>query len=194
MLYSRKNSGGFTLIELLVVICILSIVSITVYSVLNNGVNIWNKVNTALPGENQELFLYKFNRDARNTVIFRSIPFIGQLDRLEFASLVDFNGAGFKTVGKVIYAYNPFDKVLYRWESDFSQNFNGEESPAAQALTQVKSFKLQYCFYDPSKKQFIWFDSWTKQKPPSAVRMQIEFEAAAENSGITRTVSIPVAG
>jgi prepilin-type N-terminal cleavage/methylation domain-containing protein len=191
---SRKNSYGFTLIELLIVICILSVISLTIYSILNNGIKIWQRVNAGLPEEDQEIFFYKFGHDISNVILFHSIPFIGQQYRLEFASLVDFQSVGAKTVGKIVYTYNPQDKILSKSVSDFSQGYNNEESLQAQVLSRIKSFSFKYYFYDTNKKQFLWLDNWTQDTPPSAVRLEIEFQDSNDAGKISRTVSIPVAG
>ena len=47
----KKNRLGFTLVELFLVSVILSIISLAIYSTLNNGIKIWQKINIETPGE-----------------------------------------------------------------------------------------------------------------------------------------------
>jgi len=196
MLYSlkRKSRGGFTFVELLIAVSILSVISLTVYSTLNNGVKIWRRINTAIPEEDYAVFSDKFGREVRNTLRFSSMRFFGNKDRIEFPSPVRFNELGMETVGKVIYAYDPSKDTLYKWRLDFSQAYTDREGDPESALKGIKSLRFGYYFYDEEKKKFIWLDEWMKEGLPLAVRVELEFDGGKGERGITKTVSVPVSG
>lgn len=196
MLYSsrRKSRGGFTLIELLIAVSILSVISLTIYSTLNNGVKIWRRINAAIPEEDYAVFADKFGREVRNTLRFSPIRFFGNRERMEFPSPVRFDELGIETAGKVIYAYDPSKDTLYRWRLDFSEAYIDREGPPEPALEGIKSLRFRYYFYDEEKKEFMWLDEWVREGFPLAVRLEFEFNGGREEGGITKTVSIPVSG
>ena len=189
----RRNRESFTLIELIIVIAILSVVSLAIYSTLTNGTKIWQTVNRVLPEEDLQIFLDKFSYDIENTLRFRSIRFLGEPDSLEFACVVYSPRLNNKTVGKIIYSYNPEKDILYKRELDYSQIHNGQEPSPQEVLKNIKSLKLQYYFYDEDKKEYLWVDEWVKEKLPLAVRVDLELKDGNQANKVTRTIDIPAA-
>lgn len=191
----KKNRNGFTFIELLIVISILSVVSLAIYSTLNNGIKIWHRVNTVMPEEDLAVFLDKFGRDITNILRYNPIRFFGQADRMEFASRVEFNGNGGESVGKTVYEYSPAKETLYRWKLDFSDVYNGAAKAPEEALRRIASLKFRYYFYNEEKKEYLWADDWVKEALPLAVRIELELDAGGNQAIKTaRTFSIPVSG
>jgi hypothetical protein len=189
----QRNRESFTFIELIIVVSILSLVSLTIYSTLANGTKIWQTVNRVLPEEDLQIFLDKFAHDIANTLKFGSIRFLGEPDRLEFACVVYSPSLNNKTVGKIIYGYDQGKNILYKWELDYSQVYDGQEGLPEQALKNIKSLKFQFFFYNEDKKEYLWADEWVKEKLPLAVRVELEFKDGSQIDKVTRTISIPVA-
>jgi uncharacterized protein YcfL len=188
----RKVSPGITLIELLIVTVLLSVVSMAVYATFNNGIKIWQKLNTPVEGEDLGIFFDKFTRDLANGFKFSTIPFSGSEDRFQFATLVNSPRLGGKTVGEVVYYYDRGSVTLNRQELDFSLVYKGEESVSNQKLSNVRSLKFQYYFYDKEKKEYSWQDEWLKETLPVAVKVEFEINYGKENNKFTKTANIPV--
>ena len=194
MLYMKKNNFGFTLIELLIVLAILPIISLVIYSTFNKGVHIWQRVNTAILGEDLHIFCEKFTSDLRNTYRFQDIKFSGKQNIIEFPSLVNSLSLNKRTVGQIIYSYNLKTKILDRKKRDFPQIYSGEEGVITQSLENVKSVEFQYYFYDSQKKEYSWSEESLEGKIPLAVRMKLEVINGTEIDEFIKTASIPIAG
>jgi len=191
----KKNSLGLTFIELLVVTVILSIVSLAIYASFNNGIRIWQRVNKNIPEEDLNIFFDRFALDLRNALQFSGINFSGGSERLEFATIINSQRLQKRTVGEVIYLYEPHKQILKREERDFSQIFSGEDGLIRQSLTKIGYLKFQYYSYDKNKKEYVWEEEWLAGGAlPLAVRIEIEFKDGVQTHKFTKTVSIPVSG
>jgi len=188
----RKVNPGVTLIELLIVIVLLSVVSMAVYATFNNGIKIWQKLNTPVEGEDLGIFFDKFTRDLANGFKFSAIPFSGREDTFQLATLVNSPRLGRNTVGEVVYYYDRGSKTLNRKELDFSQVYKGEEPASNQQLSNVKSLNFQYYYYDKEKKEYSWHGEWSKEALPVAVKVELEINYGKENIKVTKTAPIPV--
>ncbi len=197
-MWSKNNSvinkQGFTLIEMLIVTAILAVISLAIYATFNNGIKIWQRVNKPIPGEGANIFFDKFARDLRNTFKFTGLNFTGGQYRLEFVTLVNSPRLNNRTVGRVIYFYEPETKTLNRQQQDFSQIYNAEETAAQALLNNVKSLKFQYYLYNKEKKEYLWLDEWLRQDLPLAVRIELETNYGGHSDKFTKTVNIPVSG
>ena len=188
---NAQTKIGITLIELLIVTALLSVVSLAMYAVFSNGMKIWQRVNQELPEENLDIFFDKFALDLRNSLKFSGLGFSGEEDRLEFATLVNSWKLKNRTVGKVIYSYDPQKEIINREQRDFSEVYNAEESTPQQLLKNVKSLKFKYYLYDGQKKEYFWEDRWLKEGMPLAVRIELELNNGTKPHKFTKTVNIP---
>jgi Tfp pilus assembly protein PilE len=73
----KNNNLGFTLVEMLIVAVTLSIVSLAMYAIFNNGLKIWQRVSSQIPESEVNIFFDKFSLDLKNTVRFSGIKFQG---------------------------------------------------------------------------------------------------------------------
>ncbi len=188
---SSKNS--FTLIELLLVVVLLSVVSLAMYAVLNNGIKIWQRVNKGLPQEDVFIFFDKFSRDLRNSFKFSTIKFSGRETSLEFATVINSPRLQKTTVGRVLYSYDRQMQVFSRQQDDYSQVCEGGEGSLVQSLNNIKSVKFHYCIFDKDAKEYLWYEEWTKENIPLAVKIELETEDGSQIRKFTYTVGIPVA-
>ena len=192
--YSNRKRG-FTLIEMLIVTAILSVVALAIYATLNNGIKIWQKVNRQLTEEDLNIFFDKFTLDLRNTFKFTGINFSGTIDKLEFPTLVNSLRLQKRTVGRLIYAYEPETRILNRDQADFAGVYSGESNAIQQSLRNVRALKFQYYLYDEQEKEYLWQDEYGhKEGLPLAVRVELEFDDGAEIKKFTKTVGIPTSG
>lgn len=188
----KRNNLGFTLIELLIVTALLAVVSLAIYATFNNGIRIWQRINERVFQEELDIFLEQFLLDLRNTFKFSGFNFVGAENRLEFNTLVDSQRMHRDTVGKVIYFYDPQSKIIEKNSLDFSQLYEGSAGIIKQLVGGVESLKFQYYFYDQGTKEYIWFDEWSREGLPLAVRVQLNFVEGQRQSGFVKTISIPV--
>ena len=144
----RRNNPGFTLIELLIVTAILSVISLAVYATFNNGLKIWQKVNTPSADQDIVIFFDKFTGDLRNCLKFKGISFAGDSSSLEIPTLVNSANLGKKTIGRVAYVYDQQAKALSRKQNDYSQLYGREEGVSQGVLKNLSSLKFEYYFYD----------------------------------------------
>lgn len=186
---------GFTLVEMLIVTVILSVVAMTTFAILSNGLRIWQTVNKPLPEEDLNIFFDKFSHDLSNTFKFTGIVFSGTIEKAEFPSLVNSLRLQEKTVGKLIYEYEPQHRILNRYQLDFSDAYSGENKvDSQQSLSHVETLKFKYYLYDEQKKEYLWQDEWSEEGLPLAVRVELEFDNGAEINKFIKTVDIPSRG
>lgn len=193
---NNSRRFGFTLIEMLIVTAIISVVALAIYATLNNGIKIWQKVNRQLPEEDLNIFFDKFSLDLRNSFKFSGINFSGTIDKLEFSTLVNSMRLQKRTVGKLIYAYEPQNQILNRYQVDFAGVYSGESNASPQqSLRNVRTLKFQYYLYDEQNKVYLWQDEYGhKEGLPLAVKVELEFDDGKEIKKFTRTISIPTTG
>jgi hypothetical protein len=191
---SRRNpKSGFTLVELLLIITLLSVVSLAMYAVLNNGVKIWQRINRQLPQEDVAIFLDKFSRDLRNSFKFSGVAFSGREENLMFATIVNSPRLQRATVGRAAYFYDAQAMTLIRQQDDYSQ-ISGGEAGLIQSLGNVKSAKFGYYIFDQENKQYFWRQEWTGDNLPITVSIEMEIQDGSQIRKIMQRVDIPVAG
>lgn len=194
----RKNKKyGFTFIELLITTVLAAVIALTLYTALSQAVKIWQRLNQRIYEEDINIFFEKFSRDLRNSFKFSAIKFAGTNDEFGFATLVNSPSKlpGLKTnVGEVIYSFNRQEGVINRRQKNLSQIYREEEGYSAAALKDVKSFKLQYYFYDPRENGYLWQEEWRGDDLPRAVRIELELDDGTQINKFIKTVSLPVSG
>ena len=189
---NRKPQHAFTLIELVIVAAIVSVISLAIYSALNNGLKIWQKANQQLVEEDLNLFFDKFSRDLRNVLKFTDIGFSGNAERLEFAAIIDSPRLQKRTVGEVVYSFDPGAGILNREQRDFSHIFDGKPGIVMQALKNISSVKFNYYVYDENTGEYHWYDQWLAGELPLAVRIELELRDGFSARSFTKTVSLPI--
>ena len=189
----RRKNRGFTLIEMLIVMMLFCVISLAIYGAINNGIKIWLRINQAVVEEDIAIFFDKFAVDLRNSFEFTGVNFLGSAEEVEFAALTDSQRLKNKTVGKIIYAYDPQAKILSRKVRDFAHLFEDKDGPVRQMLRDLKSLQFSYYLYDGEKKEYLWQDELVNAGLPLAVRIKLELEHGAQANIFTRTVNIPAA-
>ena len=80
--YSKK--GGFTLIEILMVTALLSVIGLSLFSVFNSGISVWQRLTQEVIAEDVNLFFEKISSDLQSTFLFSEISFQGKEDEISF--------------------------------------------------------------------------------------------------------------
>jgi prepilin-type N-terminal cleavage/methylation domain-containing protein len=190
----NNNRRAFTLIELLIVTVILGVISLAIYSLIANGVKIWQRVNQRIVEEDLDIFLEKYTHDLKNCAKFSGVKFIGTPERLEFASIVNSPNLQRNTIGQILYVYDKDTKQLKRVQRDYSQIYAGEQGPSQPPLGDLADFKFSYYIQDKKSKERVWAQESPADMIPLAVRIELQLTHGTKTSEITRTVSIPVGG
>lgn len=171
----------------------VAVISLAIYSTFNNGLKIWQRLNQSLVEEDLDIFFDRFAFDLRNSFNFSGFNLLGEENKLEFSTFIDSARLNRNTVGKVIYFYDSQREILNRSPLDFAEVYEGIET-YQPILRKVKSLKFEYYFYDEEKKEYCWEKTWSREKFPLAVRVELEM---ANNEGLqrfTKTVNIPISG
>jgi len=192
----EDRAGGFTFIELVVVISMMAVISLAAYGVFKNGITIWQKASRQVREEDLNIFFDKVNSDVHDAFKFKGIPFAGEKERFQFATIVYSPRLQRKTVGDIAYFYDGQKRAVKRAKRDMSQVVNDAEGELIEeTLSGVKALRCSYYYYDRLKKQYLWQDEWTdRETMPLAVRMEFEFQNGSDTDRYTTTVSIPAAG
>jgi hypothetical protein len=191
----KKNkalTAGFTFIEIMIVTMMVAVVSIAIFTTLNNGIKLWQRMTQSVPQEDINILLDKFGSDLRQCFLFKTIPFVGEKDRFECATLVASSTLKKKTVGKVIYAYLSGERALMRQALDYSSFYSGSQTISAEMLKKITALEFSYYWLDPERKEYRWLKEWSKEGLPLAVRLEATITVGETEYGFIKTVSIPV--
>lgn len=159
----QKNAArpkGFTLVEVLLVVAMLSMISLAIYNAFSGGLKIWQRVQDFEQDQDAAIFLDRLEDELHNAFPFSTIAFIGRPDRLTFPTVVktlaDESATGGKTayvsqVGQVQYTYDPYEKILYRQDANYSQAVRKEFAGRRAVLFPVTGVRFTY--FTVSKKE-----------------------------------------
>ncbi|MDD5348091.1 MAG: prepilin-type N-terminal cleavage/methylation domain-containing protein [Candidatus Omnitrophica bacterium] len=185
-----SSARGFTLVEVLVVTLILSVISVAIFNTFANGLAIYRRLSTEIPGERTVLFLERLSHDVHNSFEYASINFTGEDAGVEFASIVWSPAAKKHLPGRIRYVCDSDKESLVRFEGDYFSVFEQKEPASRHRLEGVASCVFRYYSYDEEKKEYSWLEDWTKQGLPNALRLEITFKDDAAQP-LIRTFEIP---
>lgn len=195
---------GFTLIELLLVTALLSVVGLAIYSLFENGVGIWRRINDETVVEDVNLFSSRIARELRDSFQVADLTLRGSSDELRFPAMITAQDPQepARQIGELLYTFDSRRGKVIREQRSYSDIYKDHDGSRQEALGHVKSFVFQYYGYDLERKEYVWENDWQKKKAfgelekpilPVAVRMTIGIaKNEREQEYFTRTVSIPV--
>ena len=73
---------------------------------------------------------------------------LGKEDMIEVPTLVKDPSSGKKTIGRVVYSYDPASGLVIREAKDFSQLYSGGRGAVTQQLRNVENMRFSYYFYN----------------------------------------------
>ncbi|MCM8800044.1 MAG: hypothetical protein NC900_04905 [Candidatus Omnitrophica bacterium] len=179
---------GFSFLELILVSSLIPIISLAIYFTFSSGIKIYQKINNNLPLEEINIFLNNFYKDIKNTFYFKDIPFQGDREKIEFASLIYSSYFKAKTIGKVIYLYEHGRKRLIRKDFIYGQDYL-EKATNLKILENISNLNFKYYYYLEEKNDYLWMDDTFYGKIPLAVRIEFIFN----DKPFVYSVSIPIA-
>lgn len=186
-----SSSSGFTLIELLVVTTLLSVISISVFSVFSQSLTLWGKARNDTFDLSSKIFIEKLTRDLTNAVYLSNIPFIGTAQSLSFAVTGDSSAVRKGKFGlqpyQMQYLYQAKAARLVKREKDYIAILNHEKknksSKKTEEVTVLEKIKdLQFRFYErdalPGER---WSKVWNQACLPHAVQVQFNYRGSRRN-------------
>ncbi|MFH1678016.1 MAG: type II secretion system protein GspJ [Candidatus Omnitrophota bacterium] len=191
----RRSKNGFTFIEMVIVMSMFSLIGMTIYITLSNGIKIWQRLNQTAAQEDINIFFDRISRELGNTFEFSAVSFQGGEDRISFVNLLSASGLNQEEagIGEVSYTYNKTNRYLTREERDYSQIYKGDSGDVKELLKDIDSLGFSYYFYDEEEKEYYWQEQWQGKDFPLAVKIELEFAYGRQLRKIVRTVDIPVA-
>ncbi len=205
-----SGRAGFTLIELLLAVTIFSIVASVIYSSFRLGIASYRRIEENLSRQQSiRSAMNILTNDLQNAFLFKTIPFKGEQERIEFAGLIKANNSREKTVGKICYFYsNPSRQratgALMRQEVEFfqaqqnsgkqyAQQFTGKSQ---ELLSDVMSLTINYCYKESEEDTAVqWVPEWIpEEKIPKGVRIELILKDDNSPDGkvtLTKRISIP---
>ncbi len=196
-----EGSGrtGFTLVEMLIVTMIFSVVGLALFTTLNSGITIWQRLNQAGAEEDVSLVFERIARDLRNAFKFESIDFQGSKDKIVSGGLVIVDRLSktlTTTVGQVIYYYDSSSQELKREEKNYSQIYKERDGAKTILLKGVNDLTFTYYSINEEDGMPAWEPEWKNEGLPLAVRIELEFlnDDTDETQKFVKTVDIPNAG
>ena len=197
--FGRSRLQGFTLIEILITISLAAIVGAGIYSLLDSGIRVADRVANPIREEDLNIFFEKFSRDIQNTFKYSEIPFSGDEEQLSFATTIQ---AGEELgmergIGRVRYFYDSGDDSIERAEENLSDLFEEDENRSRSVLGGVTSASFMYYQYTPIDNVYQWITEWEagdENQIPIAVQIRLKYNDEENEKYTTRTFSIPVGG
>ncbi|MCK4257729.1 MAG: prepilin-type N-terminal cleavage/methylation domain-containing protein [Halanaerobiales bacterium] len=165
-----KSQSGFTFIEIIVAVSILSIISLTLYSMLNIGLGLWEHLDQNQWSHNDlQLIINRIGKDLRSTFFRSSTPdkyfFKGNMYQVEFFSREYETG----NIRNVSYEFSPYDETL----------FLIVEEERIPLITQLE--RCNFYFYNSDFNYWDnYWDGKIQKKSPSMMRIEFAFKDVEE--------------
>jgi hypothetical protein len=182
--FSSRRRGS-TLMEVLVTASLVALIGMTVFMTLNNGIKLWQAVNTAWPKSDVAIFFEKLTQELENVFVLDRASFQGDNATVAFpTSFKDLRRPGTWSMGAVRYAFNEKAQTLTRSAMTMSDIFEERVCDPALVFDHVKGMLFAYYYFDDQAKEYIWSDKWppetsdgaTLPKWPLAVRLNFQWE------------------
>ncbi len=195
-----RKTTGFTVVEMLLVISLMSVVGLSVYNCLANGLKIWQRGSQAIVEEDVSIFLDKLKSDLHNCIFYSQIRFLGQSNKLIFASLVrtpldtkkqgqDRHDDYTDEIGAVEYYFDADKGKVYRRQANYSQSLKNKFGPPRLIASDVRSLSFKYsCF---SSQVDVWQDE-CQDIVPSEIIVEIQFGGGPVLNKMKRNITIPI--
>jgi len=183
---------------MLVVLSMFALIGLTLFSTLNNGIKIWQRLNQTVKQEDVNLFFDRFSTELRNSFKFKTIEFRGNKEQINFPTLAASSLQGsmvIRGISEVSYSFDKADQELSKELRTYSQIYKGESGSNQKVLKDIDSLKFTYYYYDEDIEEYAWLEDWQSQNLPLAVRIELGFYIDADEyelQTITRTIDIPV--
>jgi hypothetical protein len=184
---------ALTLIEIIITASLVAIVGLAVFSALDSGLRIWQKLTKSTIEEDVHIFFEKFAIDIRNSFEYKDIDFVGTKREAGFAGLVTSPLEGLRRgPGQIIYKFYPEQGVVTSEKRNLNNIFREKPGLIQKRLEYVEVFRFSYYYYDFLRKEYFWVDKWDEAKLPLAVRVSLAILRDGISYKFTKTFNIPM--
>jgi prepilin-type N-terminal cleavage/methylation domain-containing protein len=192
-----KTASGFTLLELIVTSVLAAMVMLSVYSVFNSGINVWNATYEAGSTDNIYLNIERLNRELAGMLNFAPVGFTCESGRITFPALVAAPAResslsetipidnpeepvkSFSRPGWISYWFNADKKELLRAQGVYGELVNDDNYRAVISNIDEVNFSYTSATAAGSPEQDFL---------PQTVKIEIK----AKDKIFTRTIYIPL--
>ncbi|MBN2119665.1 MAG: hypothetical protein JW734_01240 [Candidatus Omnitrophica bacterium] len=189
------RNKAFTLVEIIITASLVTVVGLALYSAVNSGIKIWQRLNKSHAQEEVSVFFEVLSTDLRNSFVYGEIYFIGEKERLEFATLVTTASTypGLRRgPGQVAYYLDSKAKKIIKEKRNLSHIYKEAQGSVQEVLSKVSSLNFEYYYYDSLRKEYFWLDEWEEESLPLAVRVRLEITGKDKVYKIIRTFNVPL--
>lgn len=197
-----SHNKSFTLLELIIVTSIIAMVGTSTYSVLRNGISIWQRINKVSKEEDVRLFFEKITNDVHNMVVFSPIPFRGSSQIISFPCIEEINfrpgmkGAtgAIEQIKFVRYKFLAHKRLIIKESADYLQfSDHDAKNQSAVALKNVILFELAY-YYRQDNGKLVQKLLPDPGLTPSCIKISLTFDnGARERKVFSETIEVPIA-
>ncbi len=193
-----KRTNGLTLLETILVSSLISIVALTLYNALSNGLKVWDRVHQFVIEEDIALFLNEISEELHNAYVMEEMPFEGQPHRIAFPTIVltledpKISGGRDNYIhqpGRVQYFFDTSQKNLYRQQANYSLALGGRFFEKREVLGSLK--EVRFLYYTVNEDKIIEL-SHTKSWP-MMIKVMVRFADLAGNERVMeKSVVMPL--
>ena len=188
---------GMTLVEVLLVVSLVSFVSLCIFHVINNGLQVWQRSRQVSLEEDVVIFFDKLSRDLRNVYRFSKLDFQGGPHKLTFPTIIHtVTEARQRTTedtmdqcGNVQYYFDILNKNIQRRQANYSQALKGDFDRGIAMIKNVESASFSY--YYLTDTQAIRSDS-ALDRLPQGVEVQVKFSDAFGKKMMKKYIDLPI--
>lgn len=193
----KKSKTAMTFTEMLLVVSLFAVLSISVFQAFSNGLKIWNYGTSTFAEEDISIFLDKISYDLRNMLVFSSIPFIGEKNRIEFAALAMIKSDSrssekrmySRQIVKVGYGLDKRAKKIFRFLLNYGQALKSIKSSPVSIADNVDQIKFTY-FY--KEKDGLSKVQRAEIVPPSMIEVSVHYKAKGTMRVMVKRIDIPI--
>lgn len=141
-----QSKIGMTLIEILIVVSLISMVSLSLFTFLSQGLQVWKKSQEFRVEQDVALFFDRLTDDVRNLLLYSVLPITGNESEISFSGIVHSGDLQEEQIGVINYRFD-FDKnVVWRRQADYGESLRKEFSAEREVLSGVKKVRFTYVY------------------------------------------------
>jgi len=186
-----------TFIEIMLVVALIGMVSLALYKSFANGLRVWQKSRELIVEEDILIFFDKFAQDLRNTFVYTSLPFKGDIRRVDFPAFVwmpsmnshEREGEFKDQMGRIEYSYDDAQKQIIRRQANYSQAMNGAYEMPQTVARFIDSLHFRYYYLTSSEEVF---SEEVLEVMPAGIEVTVQFSDVNGTREIKRYFNIPL--
>ncbi|MBI2981290.1 MAG: type II secretion system protein [Deltaproteobacteria bacterium] len=176
------------MIELLVVASLLGILSLAIYGALSGGVRLSRQLQSEKFSNDLMLGWKGLQKDLRGQLKYSAIPFVGEEEKVSFASLVSIEEGGqprHDEVGQIRYDHDQSCRCICRQKRTYVDLLKGTKRDCLPVFRSVADASFEFYGQEGEWGGGHLFSEWGGETPPMAVRLKVTLEGGVEKQFTT---------